>query len=359
MMEAKNEAPNVHAMYPRLLQFGVSYGDMERMSRQTTDWPSFTNLMQDLAGRWEELGDEASRSGRLQTPREHWRHATDYYHYAQLRTPESLLKEKLRSASRRCYGKLMTVLDQPPIRCDIPFHGTSLPGYLRIAYPGAPCVVLIGGLDSSKEVELHYFAEIFLKRSCSVFYFDGPGQGELLGHVPITGGFEDAVASAITFLTDDSGCRPEEIGCFGVSFGGHLACRAAASDPRISACISIGGFFDSRILERLPPIASAAVRKAFGVSGQSDVSEIAHRITLEPLRGQMKCPLLIVHGTQDHLVDMAQIDAMKDWASGPVETMVLEGSEHVCCDRFHDCLPFMGDWMADLLAQQNRLLVAV
>jgi surfactin synthase thioesterase subunit len=101
------------------------------------------------------------------------------------------------------------------------------------------------------------------------------------------------------------------------------------------------------------------VRKAFGVSAQGDISEMARRITLEPLRGQMKCPLLIVHGTEDHLVDMAQIEAMKDWASGPVETMVLDGSEHVCCDRFHECLPFMGDWMTELLMQQNQMLVAV
>jgi 2,6-dihydroxypseudooxynicotine hydrolase len=359
MMETKNEVPNVRAMYPRLLQFGVSYGDMERMSRKTTDWPSFTSLMQNLAEKWEEAGDTALNSGRLQTPREHWRHATDYYHYAQLRTPESLLKEELRSASRRCYSKLATVLDRPPVRCDIPYQSTLLPGYLRVAYPGAPCVILIGGLDSSKEVELHYFAEMFLNRSCSVFYFDGPGQGELLGQVSIAGGFENSVANAISFLTADARVRPAAIGCFGVSFGGHLACRAAASDPRISACISIGGFFDARILDRLPPIARAAVRKAFGVSEQDDVSEIARQITLEPLRGQMKCPLLIVHGTEDHLVDMAQVDAMKDWASGPVETMVLDGSEHVCSDRFHECLPFMGDWMADLLMQQNRVSVAM
>lgn len=358
-MKGKNEAPNIRAMYPRLLQFGVSYGDMERLSRKTTDWPSFTCQMQELAETWEMMADAASQAGRLQSSLEQWRHATDYYHYAQLRVPESLLKDKLRSSSRRCYKKLLPLLDPSPIRCEIPFQSVLLPGYLRVAYPGAPCVILIGGLDSSKEVELHYFAEMFLKRSCSVFYFDGPGQGELLGHVPIAGCFGAAVTSAIRFLTSDERVGAAPIGCFGVSFGGYLACRAAASNPRIEACISIGGFFDARILKRLPPIASAAVRKAFGFSVHDDMSEVAQHITLEPLRGQMKCPLLIVHGTEDHLVDMAQIEAMKDWASGSVETMVLEGSEHVCSDRFHDCLPVMGDWMADSLRQRKQMPVAV
>jgi dipeptidyl aminopeptidase/acylaminoacyl peptidase len=315
--------------------------------------------MMDLAQHWEKAGDATSTAGRLRTPAEHWRRAVDYYHYAQLRVPDSLLKEDIRSASRKCYGKLVTLLDPRPVRHEIPFQSIRLPGYLRLSHPGAPCVILIGGLDSSKEVELHYFAEVFLERSCSVFYFDGPGQGELFGKAPISSGFESAVASVIKYLTFDAGLDSVPIGVFGVSFGGYLACRAAAANPRIGACISIGGFYDHRILQKLPPIASAAVRKSFGFSIHDDLNELETHVSLRPLKGKMKAPLLIVHGTADHLVDMEQIAEMQRWAGGRVETIILEGSEHVCSDRFNQCLPQMGDWMTSCLMSRNRGLLAV
>jgi dienelactone hydrolase len=350
---------NVRAMYPRLLSFGVSYGDLEKIAKAATNWLSFSRSMADLARHWEVCGDRGWKSGRMETPRVYWRHAADYYHYAQLKLPDSCLKEDLRASSRRCYQKLVSLLDPPAARYTVPFKGSLLPGYLRVARPGAPCVILIGGLDSAKEVELHYFAETFLRRSCSVFYFDGPGQGEMSSEVSMTSGFENAVAAVIAALSLDARVGNAPIGCFGVAVGGHLACRAAASNARIEACVSLGGFFDSGVLPKLPPLAGAAFRKAYGLSLDDDFTEIAPHITLETLQGQMMAPLLLVHGTADHLVDMAQITQMQNWACGPVDLMLLDDSEHACADRFNECLPRIGDWMSNWLLRKNRPLMAI
>lgn len=358
-MSTKQEIPNFRSLYPRLLSFGVSYGDMERISKTATDWPSFAREMADLAEHWEKSGDKACAGGWVETPRERWRRAVDYYHYAQLKLPDSLLKEGLRRSSRRCYEKLASRVTPPAVRVAVPFESVTLPGYLRINHHGAPCVILIGGLDSSKEVELHYFAEVFLKRGCSVFYFDGPGQGELYGRVSMAGGFAKAIASVISFLHSDSRIGSAPIGCFGVALGGYLACEAAASNPKIDACISLGGFFDSGVLPKLPPLARVMFLKAFGFSANDDIGEVAPFVTLKPLWGRMTVPLLLVHGTADHLVDMTQITAIENWARGPVETMILEGSEHVCSDRFSECLPRMGDWMTNWLMHKNNQSVAV
>jgi len=172
-------------------------------------------------------------------------------------------------------------------------------------------------------------------------------------------GFEKAVASVLQFVTCDQRVRAGEIGCFGVSFGGYLACLSSAANPRISACISIGGFHDNRILPKLPPVAAATVKNAFGLAADADLSEINPYVTLEAQSGKMTAPLLIVHGTADHLVDSGQIEAMKAWALGPVETMVLEGSEHVCSDRFNECLPHMGDWMTTWLLHKNEFVAVI
>jgi alpha-beta hydrolase superfamily lysophospholipase len=350
---------NFRSLYPRLLSFGIGYGDLERISSAAADWPSFSHGMAELGQHWEKSADEALQAGGVETAGQHWLRAAAYYHYAQLRLSDSAMKDNMRVACRRCYQKFTPLSTPRVVRCEIPFEGTTLPGYLRVKNPGAPCVILIGGLDSAKEVELHHFAEIFLSRSCSVFYFDGPGQGELYRRCFMALGFEKAVSSVIKFLSADSRVQPARFGCFGVSFGGYLACLSSALNPRIQACVSTGGFFDHRILGKLPPIAAETVKNVFGFSSDVDMSEIAPYVTLEPSRGKMAAPLLIVHGTADHLVDMEQIEAMQQWASGPVETIMLQGSEHVGCDRFNEYLPRMGDWMTTWLMHKNEMMAVV
>ncbi len=358
-MKKKPEVPNFRALYPRFIHFGVCYSDIERIVATAKDWVTFGRCMADLAEGWEKTAQEALKSGCKATAREQWRLAADYYHFAEIKLPDSLLKDQLKNATRRCHNQFLGLQESPAVRCEIPFEPAPLPGYLKIVRPGAPCVILIGGLDSAKEVELHYFAEVFARRSCSVLYLDGPGQGELCGRIPIPGFFEKAIAAAISFLESDSRVGSAPIGCFGVAFGGHLACRAAAANPRIEACVSMGGFFDSGILAKLPPLAKTIVLKAFGLSPDAGLAELAPLISLEPFRGHMKAPLLIVYGTADHLVDMDQISAMQAWASGPVETIILEGSEHACTDRFNECLPRLGDWMVGRLCEQNTKAEAV
>jgi hypothetical protein len=39
--------------------------------------------------------------------------------------------------------------------------------------------------------------------------------------------------------------------------------------------------------------------------------------------------------------------------------MVLEGSEHVCSDRFNECLPHMGDWMTAWLLHKNKSVAVI
>lgn len=357
-MAEQNQEMNLRALYPRLLSFGIGYGDLERIRSRATDWTSFSGAMADLGEYWEQQADKAFRAGCLETPGQHWLRAAAYYHFAQLRLEDSPLKESLRRACRQAYGKYSRLADPPIIRCEIPFEGANIAGYLRTRKSG-PCVILIGGLDSAKEVELHCLAEIFLNRCCSVFYFDGPGQGELYKRSPLTSGFEKAVSSVIRFLTSDPRVQPGRFGCFGVSFGGYLACLSSAANPQISACVSMSGFFDHRILAKLPPFAKEIVRNAYGVCADADLNQLASLVSLEPHRGKMKSPLLIVHGTADHLVDSDQVEAVESWASGSVEKMVLEGSEHVCCDRFNQCLPYVGDWMTAWLMRKNKSVAVV
>lgn len=322
----------------RLLHFGVSYSDYRKALEGA-----------DLAGM-------ADRYDAMSDP-DLWRRAAVYYHYAQFKLRAGDRKDELQRRCRASYAKAASRLDPPAKRIEIRAEGASFAGYLRLwraeatpplspsrAYKsgGAAsalqrCVILINGLDSAKEVELHAFAEGFLRRGCAVFYWDGPGQGEGRGTVPMHR--YPAVVSAVIDTLDAAA-----VGVFGVSFGGFLACQAAASDPRIAACVSLGGFHDARIMKRLPPPALENLHLAYG-----DVPSLEDVITLAPLRGRLQSPLLIVHGTNDHLVDAEQIEALQAWGGALAETRIYEGAEHVCTDRFPEALPALWDWMTETL----------
>ena len=339
------------ALYPRMLNFGLSYGDLARVDADPQDWIAWSQALADQAARYEEMAEDAWLRCRWVSTMEGWRKATDYFHYAQLRLPATARKKELQTKCCLSFSRLAEFLNPKAERIEIPFKSTSLPGYLRLANSGAPCVILIGGLDSAKEVELCYFAECFLRRGNSVFFFDGPGQGELCGVLPMTSNFEEAVSTVIEYLTEHRLTPGHSVGLFGVSFGGYLACRAAAVDRRAQACISLGGFFDSRVFPRLSPLAIATFKRTFGLSEEEeDLSAIAPNITLEPLRGRMDRPLFVIHGQDDNLIDMNQIKLISEWACGPTRVWIMDGAEHVCTNRFGECLPELGDWMSEQLA---------
>ena len=87
---------------------------------------------------------------------------------------------------------------QRPVRVEIPFRETVIPGYLRLApQPKRPLVILINGMDNLKEVENHYLANQLLDAGLNVFTFDGPGQGEMWKSMKFIPDYEKAVSAVI------------------------------------------------------------------------------------------------------------------------------------------------------------------
>ena len=348
--------PDFESLYSRALHFGLDYGDLMRVRATAFDWSSWGSALATLAETFDLAGNEALAAGRNTSAKEYWRRAADYFHFSQIKLVDGAAKPEWQARVRVNYKRLASTLHPVSISLAVPFKSALLPAYFRAAGEDAPCVVLIGGLDSAKEVELHYFAECFLRRGLSVFYFDGPGQGELNGKLHMDSNFEDAVSSVLDFLETKAPVRVRRIGLFGVSFGGYLACRSAAADARVKACVCLGGFYDAKVFKRLPPPALANLRRAFGLDEGHPVAKVSEGITLAALQGRMKCPLFIIHGCEDHLVDEAQITALSNWACGPKKVWRIKGAEHVCTNRFSECLPVLADWMwAQLIDGSSRL----
>ncbi|MEU8246780.1 alpha/beta fold hydrolase [Nonomuraea sp. NPDC048916] len=129
-------------------------------------------------------------------------------------------------------------------RVEIPYEGTTLPGYLYRGTGGAT-VVMHNGFDGSAE-ELHFFAAAALsERGFNVLTFDGPGQpGALREGLVFRPDWEHVVGPVLDFLLAEPHVDDSRVALLGVSMGGMLAPRAAAFDPRIKALIAFDGVYD-------------------------------------------------------------------------------------------------------------------
>src|SRR5215469_3397965 len=165
---------------PRFTAQGVDPSDFARVTRGIERWA-------DWLGAWRQNGDlhaglarEAADRGALLTAGEAWIRAAVSYHFGKF---VWMLDMDAHDAAARqavaAYRAGLDLLDPSAERIEIPFGGAAMVGNLRKP-PGAdrpPLVLLIAGLDSTKE-EFFHVENTFLARGLATFSLDGPGQGE-------------------------------------------------------------------------------------------------------------------------------------------------------------------------------------
>jgi pimeloyl-ACP methyl ester carboxylesterase len=163
--------------------------------------------------------------------------------------------------------------------------------------------------------------------------FEGPGQPSVLRGQGL--GFRHDWEAVVTPVVDYCETAPEVdasiLGLLGVSFGGYLAPRAAAFEPRIRAVVTIDGLYDGyqSMLGLLTPelrtlldagdadAFNTAIRRAmagnkalrwyieqglwnFRVASPYEFFEQARPYTLEGVTDKITCPVLVCSATTDH-----------------------------------------------------------
>lgn len=100
-------------------------------------------------------------------------------------------------------------------------------------------IVMTGGFDCYKE-ELVPVLLFYAERGYDFYYFEGPGQGEVLmkQHYPMTHEWERPVSAVLDAFS------LEDVTLIGLSLGGYLAPRAAIYEKRIQRVIAWGTMYD-------------------------------------------------------------------------------------------------------------------
>ena len=298
----------------------------------------WTATAERLAG----YADESARAGHTISATDAYLRASSYYRAAYLPLYGSPVDPRLVEAFDKetdAFQKAAALMTPPVEPVEIPFEGTTLPGYFcRVDGSGRPRPTLIGtnGYDATIN-ELYLDFAAVLRRGYNLLLYDGPGQGRALikQGLVMRPDWENVVGPVVDFALTLPEVDPEGIALMGISLGGYLAPRAASSEHRLAACIADPGLWDmleaakarfsalpKDVLQKFPnvgpgvlePFAEhiqetpalrwAIVQRALWVHGVDSLSEylqLAEDYSLKEVAGQIRCPTLLTWAESDPL----------------------------------------------------------
>jgi dienelactone hydrolase len=338
----------------------LDFSDLQRILGQVVDLRSWYAAWHAEAVSAEEMADRFVAEGRTVSAGDMLHRASMCHHWGQyLARIGSQQKAEGRAGRVRCYRRAVDLLDVRIEPMQIPFDSTRLPGYLHLPDAAAaaegtpPCVIMVNGADSVKE-EYHNWARQFARRGLAVLTMDGPGQGEMVGVLPMRpDAWEEPVGAAIDALAASGTVDADRVGVWGSSMGGFLALRAAAFEPRVRAAISSGGFYDFRDYRYWPVSTQLNVMEDLMADSLSEArAYIDERCSLAGTIERLRSPYLVIHGARDELVS---VEEGRQLAEGPLGEFVnFEDGFHTCTNYNATLVPLMCDWMADRLQRKGR-----
>jgi 2,6-dihydroxypseudooxynicotine hydrolase len=337
----------------RMLSDGIPYPDYAGALEVLDDGGDWFEHWMGISGHYEDLGNGARGAGNEVSAGEWLWQASLSAHYAQFMWfHDPVRREAGQNAKAALYKAAAPLLRPAAERVDIPFEDTAIPGYLRRPdVDGAvPCVVLIGGLESTKE-ESYLFEAMCLRRGIATMAFDGPGQGEMFFTRKLAPGFERVTSAVVDWLEQADGIDASRVGALGRSLGGYYSVRSAACDPRLKACVAWGACFDLSDLDTMPPHTHDGFVYVTGIEDREEAREHLRRsIDLADVAGDLRCPTYVLHGYHDRIFSMDQVEKLREQVvNAPIEIDVEMEGDHCCHNMGAIVRPRMADWMAQHL----------
>ncbi len=329
---------------------GVDPSDLERLAASLSSWDQWCEVWSDQAERYRSLGHDALTRGRRRSAGEHLARAATYFHFAQFLFDDR--PEEAEGAHRRavdCLDEALPLLDPPGWRIAIPFEGSTLAGVVRrpAGADPAPLVILIAGLDSTKE-EFRLVETAFLERGVATLALDGPGQGE--GSAWAARPDWEILAEPLTEAARHlEGVDASRVALWGVSLGGYYVVRLASA-MTVRAVVSLSGPFDlGAHFPHLNPLTRGAFQARSRAGSADGALERARAFTLERHAPLVLAPLLAIAGTNDRLFPAEDATRLVEAVGGPAELLVIPGGNHGCANSVNLHRTLAADWVAEHL----------
>jgi pimeloyl-ACP methyl ester carboxylesterase len=352
MADARVQAAIEH-WASRFIQNGVDYNDFVRTTARIDSWDQWLEEWSRTANEHEAYALESEAAGRGRTAGEAWLRAAVSRHFGKFvwtLDPELAAAATLRSVE--AMGNAHRYLDPAAERIEAPLDAARVVANLRRPAEAsqAPLVVLIPGLDSTKE-EFFFLEEAHLARGMATLSMDGPGQGETGLEIPIRPDFEAGVAPLLDAVADRADLDHDRIGAMGVSLGGYYAPRTAAFEPRIKAVVGLSGpFCFGETWGGLPPMTRETFALRSGAATDEEARERAMALDLSGVCDRIEVPALYVTGELDRLIPWQQTERQAQRTPGGQFVCYPDGN-HGCSNKPYRARPAIADWMRERLAE--------
>lgn len=229
------------------------------------DFESFSSTFYDLANRTETEAEAKENNIDFVNVQDtyfaasaYWRSA-DFYLHGNWSDPRV---NDYWDHQTKTFNRALAAMPVPGQRVSIPADGFDIEAiYYSANKPGEikklPTIMLGNGYDGSQEELLHWLGFPALERGWNVITYEGPGQPTVRRNQDI--GFirewEKVTTPVVDYLEERNDVDMSTLTLLGFSFGGYLAARAAAFEPRIKALIVDGGVYDvhAAFTDQLPP----------------------------------------------------------------------------------------------------------
>ena len=333
---------------------GVAAPDVRTLKTSIASWDEWLTAWGALAEEYEAAANQSLGDGASITAGEDYWQAAICWHYGQFlwfHRPDERREAQERKVAM--YRKGSDLLSPPAERIDIPFEETRIPAYLRLPNrPGLkPCVILLGGLESTKE-ESYHFENACLRRGLATFAFDGPGQGEYFFQRPLVGDFERYTSAVADYVVQRPEIDSHKLAVVGRSLGGYYAVRSCVFDRRFKACVAFGALFDVKHFDDLHPLVQQGFRHITGIADRNEAEETLNRlIDLEKVAPRLETPLYLLHGALDRLIPVSQAHRLATVTTRSEKKIVIEPTgKHCAHNIYHRVRRPMIDWVASRLS---------
>jgi dipeptidyl aminopeptidase/acylaminoacyl peptidase len=214
-----------------------------------------------------------------------------------------------------------------PTANDCRLHAWLIPG----GDGRRPAVVLVHGWNRNAERMLPY-VQILHPAGYHLLAFDARHHGASdPDHHASMKKFSEDIRAAVSWLAARPDVDAARLAVVGLSIGGSAAIHAAAHDPRIRAVVTVGSFahprdamlqagLGSRLLAPAMPLAFRVIEWRIGARFD--------QLAPERQAGRVAGRMLLVHGEEDAIVPVANLERLERAAGSRAEAWRIPGRGH-------------------------------
>lgn len=317
----------------------------------------------ELGDRIRTLAEEAAAAGHDVTASQAYQRAFTYYRSAErvLRGTDDRKVPMYRRAIE-CFHEGFGRSDVAYERLSIPFDGIEMDALFLAPRSTArgtppPCIIFPTGADALPEENMFRGAQEMTARGAAVLLFNGPGQGSTirLKGVPTIADYERVYHAVVDYLMTRGDIDHHRIGLIGGSMSGYYAPRAVCFEHRIRGCVVWGALYDvlGDLYDPYPPL-HEQLQWIGGCNSDAEARAKYAEFTLEGQLRNVRCPVLVTHGSRDHMVPVASAQRLYDELTVPDKELRIfddetGGSGHCSVDNWTQVVAYQIDWLLDRL----------